>query len=56
MNSFIFRAVNLVRAIRGGWALGLQFLQMSLGGQEELRETVDRLARLQAHMNRMSAG
>jgi hypothetical protein len=55
VNSAIFRAVSQVRATRGRWALGVQFLQLSLGGQEELRETVDRLARLHAHLNRMSA-
>jgi len=54
VNSAIFRAISQVRAIRGRFALGLEFLRLSLAGREELRETIDRLARLHVHLNRMT--
>ena len=55
VNKAIFRALSQVRAIRGQWQLGLEFLQLSLAGQQELREVVERLARLQEHMQRIAA-
>jgi hypothetical protein len=55
VNSAIFRAVSRVRASRGRWALGMEFLQLSVGGQERLRELVDQLARLQSQMKRVTS-
>ncbi len=55
MNQAIFRAVGRVRAIRGRWALGMEFLQLSAGGREMLRDAVAHLARLQAYLDRVAA-
>lgn len=46
-----FRAIGQVRAVRGPAGIGMQFLQLSSGGQDMLVELVRELARQQAIAN-----
>ena len=48
VNASSFRALGQVRAVRGPAGLGIQFLQMSSGGQNLLVELIRELARQQA--------
>jgi len=53
VNSASFRAVSLVKAIRGRAAFGMEFVHLSARGQDMLADVVERLAKLQALMNEL---
>lgn len=48
VNTSSFRAVGQVRAVRGSARMGMQFLQLSVGGQDMLVELIRELTRQQA--------
>lgn len=50
VNASSFRAIGLVKAVRGNSAAGLEFVQLSAGGQEMLADLVTDLAKMQALM------
>jgi hypothetical protein len=55
VNSASFRAVGIVKAIRGNSATGIEFVQLSSGGKELLVELVNDLARLRAMLDNLIA-
>lgn len=48
VNTSRFRAIGQVRAVRGPAGMGMQFLQLSAGGQDMLVELIRELTRQQA--------
>jgi hypothetical protein len=56
INAASFRAVGIVRALRGDSVAGIEFVRLSTGGRELLADLVGELARLRAVIdNLMSA-
>jgi hypothetical protein len=53
VNSASFRAIGEVKALRGNSGVGLEFVQLSAGGNDMLADVVTDLARLQAIMNKL---
>jgi hypothetical protein len=55
VNATSFRAVGKVTAIRQGLGAGIEFVQLSDGGNNMLEEVVQELARLQAATKRLKS-
>jgi hypothetical protein len=56
VNSSTFRAVGVVKAIRGASGTGIEFVQLSAGGKDMLADLIRELARLRTAMNKLRAG
>jgi len=55
VNAASFRAVGEVRAIRGRFGAGMEFVHLSAGGKDLLAEMIADLARFQAVMNKLKS-
>ncbi len=56
INASSFRAVGEVRAIRGGFGAGIEFVRLSNSGKDMLLDLIQELARLRASLSKFKSG